>query len=737
MRLVIFIYIHNAGNAVFSIQAGSAILHADICGSIFTVRTGRTRQADMAFRPPFPVFGIDGHAILAAGPGLSVCAVLAHYQGISGHILIQHHDQFAGIIHAGLDIFRTVLIVRLGSFTFNGQGVAQFLLDFPAVAFQDVSCPGAVDQVFNLAVVHRIGIHGAGLYIRNLISACVDAVLIDDHVAIIRRNGQRCRFNAVQVFKILRQLHVQHAVAGNDADIVVCQGRCIRAAFDIQLLVQMLGNYVAAVPAEFHAIVKGRYLMLYAVSILIHDTGNAVLAVQAGFANLCGNIGFRILAVRTGRPDEANLTRRTGFALFAFFAYNQTVSFQVLVQHNDHVAVRIHLCAHVLRAVLDGCAVAARSQSFAFNRYSLAQLLRRRGSFVACKGQVTAIYLSADFLQLAVVHRIRVVRAGRHICNLVAARVDAILVDDHIAIICGNSQCCSAYAVQPFDILRQLHVQHAVFGDDANIVIAQRAFRAALDIQLLVQMLGNYVAAVPAEFHAVVKGRYLMLDSLGILVHDTGDAVRTVQSGFADFRGDIGFRILAVLALRPDETNLTRRTGFALIAFFAYDQTVSFQVLVQHDDHVAVIIHLGAHILRAVLDSLAVAAGRQAFAFNRNRIAGYFLHLTLVSGKEQSFRLAGRRINDLCQIVHGSQAFHLYAAERILVVGVAYRQGQGVIRIFPYEVRVRQVVPGAQQPQILAGRCSASAAAAIASDIFQVYRVGLPVIPGKDNLGTA
>ena len=95
---------------------------------------------------------------------------------------------------------------------------------------------------------------------------------------------------------------------------------------------------------------------------------------------------------------------------------------------NEYVAVLIDSGPYILATVFNGLAFTVGLSPFAFNRKGLAQLLHH-GTRIACKGQVTVIYLSTDFLQLAVVHRIRVVRTIRHAGNLLAACVDTVFAD--------------------------------------------------------------------------------------------------------------------------------------------------------------------------------------------------------------------------------------------------------------------------------------------------------------------
>ena len=115
-------------------------------------------------------------------------------------------------------------------------------------------------------------------------------------------------------------------------------------------------------------------------------------------------------------------------------------------------------------------------------------------------------------------------------------------------------------------------------------------------------MLGDYSVVIALELQAVIKGRYLVFVPVGILVDQTGDAVPTVHTRVADLGGDIGFRILAVLALRPDEADLAR---LAFIAFFTYYKCSGMQVLAQLDNQITVFIYFGAHVFAAVLDFFA------------------------------------------------------------------------------------------------------------------------------------
>ena len=126
------------------------------------------------------------------------------------------------------------------------------------------------------------------------------------------------------------------------------------------------------------------------------------------------------------------------------------------------------------------------------------------------------------------------------------------------------------------------------------------------------------------------------------------------------------------------------------------------QVLAQLDDQVAVFIHFGPNILAAVLDFVAFTVFCLPFAFDSHGLTERLLHVTRVAGKGQFFHLSGSRINERFYVVHGGQVLHLYGTERVRILGIAYPQVQ--VMVLVHVIRIRQVVSGAQQPQILGGR---------------------------------
>ena len=203
------------------------------------------------------------------------------------------------------------------------------------------------------------------------------------------------------------------------------------------------------------------------------------------------------------------------------------------------------------------------------------------------------------FIQLSAVHGVlgsfRHV-AVRHIGNLLAPGVDAVLVNDHARIVSGrprNLQGIRGHAGKTLQVFGQLHIQGAfAVRHHADIIVGEfrRIGDAALHIQLVVQLQGDGVANVAAIDHTVFHGSYLVLAG-AVLVYDTGYAVLTVHTVFAfdailrhiipGRYADIDLRcVLAVLpvdavcARRPDQADHTGLPVLAGFALFTHNHAV-------------------------------------------------------------------------------------------------------------------------------------------------------------------
>ena len=152
-----------------------------------------------------------------------------------------------------------------------------------------------------------------------------------------------CSSNAGEVFQILGQFNMKLSIVADDANIVFRQVILVGPADDIHPLIQLLGNNSAIVTFKIQAVIKGSYWMIFASGIFIDNTGNAVLAVNTGFASgtsdsqAIGSIftiqaNRPILAVDDDRravfPVDADFTI---FAVSTFFANAEVIcQFQVI-----------------------------------------------------------------------------------------------------------------------------------------------------------------------------------------------------------------------------------------------------------------------------------------------------------------------------------------------------------------------------------------------------------------------
>ena len=450
--------------------------------------------------------------------------------------------------------------------------------------------------------------------------------------------------------------------------------------------------------------------MLFPVPVFVHDPGHC-FAVQSVFAVLHSDVGCRILSVRAF------------FALNRNFVGHYRFRGHIFIQHDNQVAVVVNPRLHIFGAVL-----LIKLRTFTLDGDRIAGLLQYAALVLIAvlegQSQRSLSVRSHQLFDLAEVYRVGIVFAGRHIGNRSAAGIDALIIDDHITGIARHRQGIGGHAVQARQVLGQLHVQHAVFGHYADIAVYQLIFigHAALDIQLFVQLLCQRSSRVAAKHQPIIKGCHFMRLVILIYVYDTGNPVRTVQPRFPVLYADVRRSVHTVRAFRtgqPDMAFLAVRSvfginGHAILAVCAGrtdHDLIRAHLFIQAHPQVAFTVHFRIYI---------------AVAFYRDPVARFlFRRGPLIRLKSQAFGLAGIRIDQAGQVVHGSQVFNLHfignrsirdmQRQRMVIrhfIGVRISAG---LRIFLF-----------YQPQILA-LCERQ----IDDFRYNVYTVGSAIRPGE------
>ena len=290
-------------------------------------------------------------------------------------------------------------------------------------------------RLYFIQLIHidSIGSLFTGNYVMNLLVIHGNIRLgnrrpIFDRQAIIINDGiSRLDGTFFTKVNLLGQLNSKRTFFVNDAYVFTDRkfGRVCLPPFDGQGIIQFLGNNIPCIPLKFQSVIKGSYWVIFAIGIFIDNTGNAVLAVNTGFASSAsdGQAIGSIFTLQTNRPIlavdddrravfavDADRTVNAILARFTFFTNRDAVALDVLVHLDGQAAIGIPDDLEVFSGI-----IRILFRAFPFNGQFLAQVTMNSD---VCIVALEIQALCCHFLQLSHVNSVGIKRARSDIGNL-------------------------------------------------------------------------------------------------------------------------------------------------------------------------------------------------------------------------------------------------------------------------------------------------------------------------------
>ena len=456
---------------------------------------------------------IDGIVNPVQGDGLAVTFTAAH-----GHLFVERY--IVGMVEAVLIelMCQDQIPVRLSVIDRQGSRFTGLGFHFLQLAHRSrIAGIRAVGHILNPLVP------GRNALVRGEFGFIVLAGSRAQIQARLVQVGGFCRrvphVDVRQAVEALGELHVQGTLGGipHHTDVVFRQGIHIRLATgNGQGLVQLLLHHVLfrRIGAGSHIVVPGEPQPVFQDGNFMGIAHIAVVVSQAGGGGVGagqrrGTHGGRDVGLGLIYALQAQHAVGTGGAVLQVDRFRgQGCHTAVFLTNVQSIQLQLPIQVHIQGPVISyaGSDVAGGIRiGAAENLQGISQVLRN-GSGITGKAQAFHVVVRTDDgLDLAIVHCIRIRRAGRHVGNLIIAIV----------------QAAAGQAHRRFPLGLGLQCQLQIFGIDHRripVVIGKGGAGQAR------QVLGQ------TDFHLPVLGRTVFVQDLG-LRHHTDVVLRQIRIG--------------------------------------------------------------------------------------------------------------------------------------------------------------------------------------------------------------